>query len=311
MNNFYSDRAYISLIKDLESIKSFYTKIYGDPDVFGKITYPLPHLNKATIQEVFSKLNEIELTISIEYKDSFENFKSQVRTKILSIISNIPKENAAIEIYLNNYELYLSSCEKVAELFPEALYEIYYEIPYGQTEPVEVSTKSKYDLYDEWKSGKPIPDIVNYEKLLSLICHYFNSNRSIIYSPKIYTGYNVREIIGYRKLAGLLMDQGYIEQHHILAFSNLLSGREYFEPIDWKGSTADLNKLISSIYKVKTNNAEEESKNIIEWSKFCKFFLVDGNFIESSQLRTASISKENGKRSLKPFQTLVEQAEIK
>lgn len=300
MEELFKDPSYVNLIKELDLIKRFYSNPYPHVDVSGNITYILPYINRLNSITLFQKLNDLELTVSPSQYPLLITTKSIIRHKILSIISEIPLPRNAHETFLRNYELYLKNCEKTSEFFPESLYIKEYEVdPNSPNDPVETGMVSKYDLFDKWRKGSAIPDIETYEKSLKKICTYFTAHRATIHPESRYMGVQIDNNIDSEKLAGLLVNEGSIDSHHVLAFTALLSGAQHYEKINWKLNLSTLNKFISALHLFMGKD------NKIEWAKFCNFFIVGGETIESGQLRTAFEHKNKSIQSLKPFGELV------
>lgn len=305
MDDFFKLESYLELIKLLKGIKSFYTSNYGQPDLFGHVSYSMPQLNKINVSKVFSDLEKLEITTSEKTHSSYVEICAEVRHKILFIIASIPMGNIARDIYLRNYEIYFKHCESSTDN-PELLFDIIY---YPET--METEMKSKHDQLISWSSGAPIPFVEINERILNSICKYFHSERRYINSSCIYYGYSDIDYIlnvDFNKLGNTLANLKWINSDQVRAFKVLYSGKSHYEPLQWNGGLSDLNKFIQAMYT--KANKESKSPNF-EWTKFSSFTLVNNEFPAPKNLKGAFTPADNTIQSFNPFGTIIKDSHFK
>lgn len=163
--------SYIELTQKLQEIIDYYV-LRGKKDLFGKMHVILPSFNKALVKSLVSELSQIKATTTEDNLHSYTSLVREIRHKILLLISEIPSGETALEIYLNNYEIYLKDCEYQSEILVDSkqAQDILFHPVWisGSDLDIEIKYVKKRDSFESWKTGEPIPELIGSEIRLNL-----------------------------------------------------------------------------------------------------------------------------------------------
>ncbi|MBK6392603.1 MAG: hypothetical protein IPF70_19000 [Saprospiraceae bacterium] len=300
MDKLFKQKSFLDLIGELNDIHSFYANPYGEPDIFGHVSYPMPRLYEHRIKFFLLDLEKLKLTTSEKNISRYIALRCEVRHKLLSIISVITNVDHAREVFLKNYKIYLEHCDALTEYHPEAIFDIVVDPKTDESEMI-----SKHDQFEDWLSGKPISFVLINERTLNSICKYFNTDRRYIHSNCKYQGYgdsNYLRNIDFNRLGNTLVNENWINSDQHKTFNVLFSGKAHYEPLKWNGGLSDFNKFIQAMYLIGIK--ESKSPNI-EWTNFSSFTLVNNEFPYPKNLKGAFTPTDKSIKALTPFGNIV------
>ena len=302
MYEFFKSEEYFNLISGLQNLVEFYSNAISNPfqvSYFGQYANKREEVNIKSAFKFIESLQKILLTTPENKKKNYIDFIAEVRENVIGRVSAIPLFDKANSIFIEQYKIDADSKMKTyialgVDPPPVILQKFEDGVPFK-----EIITED--ELIEKWKSGIEETKVVEDERIIGLLCNYFEVDRRMVHPGIKYLGVDLlkgNSQINPFNLANELITSNLIGYMFKRPFLKLIQGHTYFEPIPWNGNLSELNKFIKALASMNTKSKVNTS---IEWKAIAKVFLVNNDFPDSDKLKGASNSKIGISQELQPF----------
>ena len=189
MYEFFKSEEYFNLISGLQNLVEFYSNSISNPfqnSYFGQYANKREEVNIKTAFKFIESLQKILLTTPENEKKNYIDFIAEVRENVIGRVSAIPLFDIANKIFIEQYKI--NSDAKLR-----------FYIAMGFDPPTVILKKfedgvpleqfiTEDELIEKWKSGIEETKVVQDDRIIGLLCNYFEVDRRMVHPGIKYLG---------------------------------------------------------------------------------------------------------------------------